>query len=290
MLSRADTDRPGRADVLVHRPQRQVVGEDLDAAVVAIANVDVSGSVGSNRMRQVHLTRLAPARTDRRRDEPAVLVVIDRAVVVVAIGDEDVALGVGHDIAGPIEGVRMRRRYRRDRRSEAFERLVPPAQDHFRPRRTRIPFDDGVRTLVDRPDEVLRVDIHAMRHREGVGISPDLAHERAVLIELEQSRSVAAPGEDVHLTSGIARDPHRFSEFQTGRRLQKAGLRLPWNLRRRWRRERMAPVAALNGNRLENRVGSGALNGDLSFRRRSLLRAHSRSSANRDTTHMHVTA
>ena len=54
---------------------------------------------------------------------------------------------------------------------------------------------------------VLRVDIHAMRHREGVGISSDLAHERAVLIELEQLRSVSATGEDVHLPSELRAIP-----------------------------------------------------------------------------------
>src|SRR5687767_6507848 len=67
----SDAYGPRCTDVLVHRSQRQIVGKHLNAAIVAIANVNVSFAVRRDRVRQVHLPRLSPASSDRGRDKAA---------------------------------------------------------------------------------------------------------------------------------------------------------------------------------------------------------------------------
>ena len=226
-------------------------------------------------MRQVHLARLAPASADGGRHEPAVSVVFDRAAVVVSVGHEDVALRIGHDIARTVERVGMRRRDRRDRRCEAFERLVPAAQNHFGSCRIRIPLDNGIGALVNRPDEILCVNIHAMRHRKRVGISSDLPHEGAILIELKQPRGVAQPRKHIHRALCELRAiPIVSPRCMPAGSLRKFGSDRHGDLRRCRRGERVAPVRALRRNRLENGVRVCALHGHLPLGGRRLLRLH----------------
>ena len=114
MRARRDADRPRVADVVVDRLDVQVVVEDLDARVAAIADVDVSLRIHRHRVRQVELPGLVAARA-RLLDEPAVLVELHDARVAVAVGDEDVAGRVPADVGRPAEHIVLRRRRRRCR-------------------------------------------------------------------------------------------------------------------------------------------------------------------------------
>ena len=114
-----------------------------------------------------------------------------------------------------------------------------------------------------------------MRHREGVGIPSDLAHERAVLIELEQVRSVSQSREHIHLPSAnCARSPSfRRSDMPAGS-FRKFGSDFHGICgavgdASAWRQ--LAPSA---GTGLRTSLGTRTLNGDLPLGRRSLLRPH----------------
>ena len=69
-----------------------------------------------------------------------------------------------------------------------------------------------------------------MREREAVESLADLAHERAVLIELEETR-VAAARVDEHVPLGVGRDADAFAEVQVRRKLQEVRHRLERDLR-----------------------------------------------------------
>ena len=83
-----------------------------------------------------------------------------------------------------------------------------------------IELDDHVRSLVDDPDVVLRIDAHAVRELEAVAPFADLADVAAVLIELEQAR-VGAARVDEDMPLGVGRHANRFAQVQPGRELQK---------------------------------------------------------------------
>ncbi len=105
MRPRRDADRPRVADVRVHGLQRHVVVQNHDAAVAAVADVDVALRVDGDRVRRVELIRPVALARRQLRDEPAVLVVLHDARVDVAVGDEDVALRVPGDVGRASEAV-----------------------------------------------------------------------------------------------------------------------------------------------------------------------------------------
>ena len=103
------------------------------------------------------------------------------------------------------------------------DRLRPPAEHHH-----DAPFgvelDDHVRPLVDHPDVVLRVDADRVRELQAVQALADLAHEGAVLVELEQPR-VAAARVHEHVSLRVGGDADAFAEIQVGRQLEEVGHR-----------------------------------------------------------------
>jgi hypothetical protein len=61
-------------------------------------------------------------------------------------------------------------------------------------------FEDHVRSAIDNPDVVLRVDLDGLGEQERIDALADLAHELAVTVELEQAR--AAVREDARASRG----------------------------------------------------------------------------------------
>ena len=230
MRPRRDAHGPRIADVVVDRLHVQIVVEHLHASVAAVADVDVAVRVHRHRVRQIQLPSLAAARAGLF-DEAAVLVELHDARVAVAVGHEDVARCVPPDVGRPAEHVRFRRRRRRawSRCDDAFDGFRPPAEHHH-----HAPFgvelDDHVRPLVDGPDVVVRVDADGVRELEAVQALADLANERAVLIELEQSR-VAAARVDEHVPLRVGRDADALAEIQIRRQLEEVRHRVVRNLR-----------------------------------------------------------
>ena len=88
-----------------------------------------------------------------------------------------------------------------------------------------IELDDHVRSLVDDPDVVLRIDAHRVRELEAVVALADLADVVAVLIELEQAR-VGAARVDKDVSLGVGRHAHGFAQIQAGGKLQEIRHRL----------------------------------------------------------------
>ncbi len=232
MRARADAHRPRRADVVVDGAQHEIAVEHLDAAVLPIGDVDVALGVGRDRVRDVELIRLGAA-GPHRLDEAPVLVVLRDARVDVAVGHVDVALRIPRDVGGTVEAVRLGRRRLRlhRRRLDARHRLGPAAHGHHHPA-FRAELDDHVRAFVHRPDVVLRVHAHGVRHLEAVEALADLADEGALLIELEQPR-VAAAREDEDVALRVARHADALAEVEVRRQLQEVRHRLERDVGRR---------------------------------------------------------
>ena len=95
------------------------------------------------------------------------------------------------------------------------------AAEHHHDPAVGIELDHHVRALVDGPDVVLAVDADGMGEGPGVEITPDLAHELPVGVELQQLRcrgtvgrsARPAAGEYEHVAFRIDRDPRRFTEI-----------------------------------------------------------------------------
>ena len=227
----------GHADVRDLRLEHAGVVEDLDALVPLVGDVDVAGRVDGDRVRRVELPRLRSARAPRREESAVLVELRDARVGAVAVGDEDVALGVPGHVARPVEliagaagsGWRISApastattsgRRRRGRRHPHGDRFRLPAH-HHQDAAVGPELDDLVRSFVDDPDVVLRVDADRVREEEAVDALPDLTHERAGLIELEEPR--AAVREDARVA-------------ETGRRIAGAGVDEKMPGRVRWPR------------------------------------------------------
>src|SRR6267378_3952354 len=120
MRSAGDAQRPSRAEIGNLLDRFQVVVELLIAVVRPVGHPDVTAPVNLETVRQVEFPELlARLLAAGLRDEAAVLVVLDDAIVAVAIGDEDVSLRIEADIARAAEDVllcrRIRTRCRNDR-------------------------------------------------------------------------------------------------------------------------------------------------------------------------------
>src|SRR6185369_7498428 len=146
------------------------------------------------------------------------------ARVAIAVGHEDVALGVPADVGRTIEAL-ARDACADDRRCgclltaasactrTTFAPSSGPARARRAGRRSRwfviadvdrfrlaadrhqdaavgIELHDDVRGLVDHPDVVLGIDAYDVREHEAVDADADLADVRALVIELEQTRAV----------------------------------------------------------------------------------------------------
>ena len=137
-------------------------------------------------------------------DPAAVLAELHDARVVVAIGDEDVVLGVPRQVRLPVERADTRRRDALGVLFTALEvfleivdRFRLAAEDHLH-HRIRVELDDHVRPFVHHPDVVVLVDAHRVGKRRRVVARPPQLDELQVFVELEQlgggSPSRAAAG------------------------------------------------------------------------------------------------
>ena len=142
-------------------------------------------------MRLVELAGAA-ARPAPGQEEAAVPVELHHPVVrPVAVGDEDVAVGVDHDVARPVEGVGTVARDPRpaeghqDLAARAeLEHLVPAPADGQAEHRVAA-------VVVGRPEVALGVDVEAVRGREHP-LAPTV-EELAVGAELDDRRVVVPP-------------------------------------------------------------------------------------------------
>src|SRR5580704_885873 len=173
MGSRGDADCPGRAHLIIGLLEIQIVVEDLNAKIVAIGNVNIAWAVHRNGMRSVELSGRDSARS-YRFDKLAVFGVLCDTGVAIAIRDEDISRGVPSDVGRPIKAVGLRLRGRLLK--QAWSRFRTPAQKHLNPA-FRIELDDHVRSFVDCPDVVLRIDPNRMSKQEPIQALADLANE-----------------------------------------------------------------------------------------------------------------
>ena len=124
----------------------------------------------------------------------AVLVDLHHARVVVAVGDEDVAVAIPRDVGRTIERAPTAAAAACPARLGAAASTAsarrPSTMRHFPP---ATELDDHVRAFVGRPDVAVLVDAHRVSERETVEILADLANERAVGPELEELRAPPAP-------------------------------------------------------------------------------------------------
>src|ERR1035437_3031837 len=102
-----DAHGPGRPHPIVDGLEGEVVVEDLNAAVGAVADVDVAFGIRRHGMRQIQLAG-RPALAAHRRDEASILAVLNHARIAVAVGDENVPRRVPGHVGGTIECVRLR--------------------------------------------------------------------------------------------------------------------------------------------------------------------------------------
>ncbi len=100
---------------------------------------------------------------------------------------------------------------------------------------------DHVRAFVRDPDVVVAVDAHRVRERPRVEVLADLAHEPAILVELEQLRRGRTVGGAVrvaarqheHVLLRIHGDAGHFAEVRVRRQLEEIRHGLVRNLGRR---------------------------------------------------------
>ena len=153
----------------------------------AVGDVDVAVLVGGDRVQDVELSLPRPALAPRFHPAP-VLVDLHDARVVVAVGDEDVAVRVPRDVGRAIERSPARPRHRPRRRLHRRLHRFGAAAEHHQHASGRVELHDHVRAFVRRPEVAALVDADRVREGEPVEILADLANERAVGPELEQLR------------------------------------------------------------------------------------------------------
>ena len=182
-------------------------------------------------MRKVELSGLVAAHAGGFHEPPA-LVVLDDARVSVAVGDEDVALGVPGHVGRPVERVRLVRA-----RVAALSAQVGELLERFGPAAERdddaaggVELDHHVRPFVDHPDVVVPVDADGMREDEPIEALPQLADERAGLVEFEKPCLPAARVHE-HVSLGIGRDADAFAEVKARRQLEEVRDRVVGDLR-----------------------------------------------------------
>src|SRR5579863_5279958 len=161
--------------------------EDLDAAVIAIGDIDCAARVGDNVMQRAELA-FAIAGLAPRLQPVAVLVELGDARIDIAVADEDIAGRIPGDIGGLPEaaGLRWQRWFHVRPRSGLGVGCFLLAPDHHGYPPLRIEPDDHVGALVDGPDIVVLVDAHGVGERPGVQILADFAEIVAVGAELPQ--------------------------------------------------------------------------------------------------------
>src|SRR5712671_4314644 len=209
--TRGHADRLGISEIADLRLEGAVVVEDLDAVVVAVGDIDIALRVNRNAADIVELA-LAGALLAPAFDEFAVLVEFGDARIALAVGDENVALGIPGDIGRTVEDVLRPPSARctgrpaatfptagRSRTGGNVDRLGLSAEQHDLTA-LLIEFHDHVGHLIDHPDIVLRIDAYLIGEHEPVGVLADFADEASVAIELVQLR--AAMGEIARSTEG----------------------------------------------------------------------------------------
>ena len=181
--------------------------KNLDAVVLAVADVQVAVAVGGDVVDDVELAGVG-ARSAPRLDQLAVRRVFVDAAVAVPVGDEQAAVrGVDGDVSASVEGITavQLRRFVRDADGHddlAVQRALP----------------DGVVAVVRAVQGVVRPGGDPVSTAEN-SFSPRL-DEIAVLVE--DDHRVVAPAEDVHVVLGVSHDAGHLPPADSGRRLLPA--------------------------------------------------------------------
>ena len=260
-LAARDAQRPGRGVVGLVRPRiaqhrlprlvERHVEQDgldvvavrvelLDAAVRAVGDVDEALAVDLQAVRQAELAVLGAVGAPRLEPVP-VLVHLADARIHVAVADVDVAVGVPADVGRPLEvAVDMPRLARVDV-LVVVEALGAPAEVH-RDVAGGVELGDRVGPLVDDPQVVVVVEPHRVPVPQPVDASADLAHEVALVVELEQVRGGVAVERSGGGGAGVVQQDdvalrvlgHRqgLAEVHGRRVLQEVGHRHEGDLRR----------------------------------------------------------
>src|SRR3954468_5638746 len=193
-------DRLRVSEIADLRLEGAVVVEDLDAVVVAVGDIDIALRVDRDAADVVELA-LSAALLAPALHELAVFVEFGDARIALAVGDENIALGVPSDIGRTVEYVLRPPgagcagcpaapfpTAGRSRTRGNVDRLGLSAEQHCQTP-LRVELHDHVAHLIDDPDIVLRVDAHLIGEHEAVSVLADLTDEAAVAVELIELRA-----------------------------------------------------------------------------------------------------
>ena len=182
-----DEDVLRRAEVVPFAQVLAVGIEDLDAVVLAVADVDDARGIDRDRVNGIEL---APTRAGLapRGDVLAFRGELDDARVAVTVGDVDLARGSEGKVGRPVEALGVVARYALVADGAAPLSLVGELHD-------------GVVNDVGRPDVVVLVDAQPVRPAEHP-LAPR-AHVAAFGVEHDDRVGLVAAVEDVDLAGGV---------------------------------------------------------------------------------------
>lgn len=179
--------------------------EDLDAIVLAVADVDEPFGIDADGVREIELGFAGPLFAPGEFEFP-ISIGADDAGIAVAVGDEDVAILRKGDVGGLIEVACVC----------SFDIAFSEGEERFP---GGVEFDDGVVLVVGRPDRALRVAAQAVGGVEEVGAEGadefpfGCQHEDRCLAAVEDEEVALA----VHFDAGDG------AEFEVGRELGETG-------------------------------------------------------------------
>ena len=184
-----------------------VLIEDLDAVVLAVADVDESFGIDPDGVGEIELG-FAGAFFAPGEFEFSFWIGADDPGVAVAVGDEYVAVLRKGDVSGLVEVARVC----------SFDVAFAESEERFA---YRAEFNDGVVLVVSRPDGALRIAAQAVGRVEKVGAEG--AEEFPLGREHKDGCLVAVEDEEVALA--VHFDAGGGAEFEVGRKLGEIGNR-----------------------------------------------------------------
>src|SRR4029079_7319166 len=201
------------------RLERPFAVEHLDALVAGVGDVEIARRIRGDAADVIELPLAGSGLSPRLHEVALLRELTDPMVGPEAVGDVDVAGAIPRDVGRPIEAVAVDSGARRAasaaasaaltaaaaagprcpfRRHAAAGRHAGPgphadvlrlAAEHELEPPVAVELHHLVRSGVDDPDVVLRIDAHLLREVDRVDALADLLDELAVLIELKQARA-----------------------------------------------------------------------------------------------------
>ena len=225
--------RPGGAHIGVGGLPFQVVVQHDIAVVAAVGDIDIALVIHLQAVGQiVFILPLADLLAAILRQVTAVAVILDDAVVAVAVGDKDVARRIPGDIGGAAQGVFLVRRIGalgRGRGAVGGQRAMADHHQHLGA--FGVELGDDIGALVHRPDIVVMVHPHRMGELETIEALADFLDELAVGAEFPQpGLRPAEKRKDMSL--GVGGDALKLAHIVALGRLEEIGHRLVRQVRR----------------------------------------------------------